>query len=70
MPKVKIGNVKYTLTDADRNDISSAVKTSITTADVKGADDTDYTDLKARASSLNAAETIPTMNGAIAWTYE
>lgn len=41
-----------------------------TTADIYGADDTNYTTLKARAESLHRAETIPSLNGAIAWTYE
>lgn len=60
----------YILTDTDKSDIAAQVKTTITTADIAGAADTDYTALKARAQSLNSAETTPTMNGAIAWTYE
>lgn len=60
----------YALTDADRDSIAGAVKNSITTADISGAADTNYTSLKARAASLNASETNPTLNGAIAWNYE
>lgn len=33
------------------------------------AADTDYTHYMARGSSLNATETTPTVNGAIAWQY-
>lgn len=32
--------------------------------------DTNYTTLMARGTSLNSAETVPAVNGAIAWTYE
>lgn len=32
--------------------------------------DTNYTTLMARGTSLNSAETTPTVNGAIYWTYE
>lgn len=32
--------------------------------------DDDYTAIKARGSSLNKEETVPTVNGAIAWTYK
>ena len=34
------------------------------------AADTNYTTLMARGTSLNSAETVPAVNGAIAWTYE
>lgn len=34
------------------------------------AADTNYTTLMARGESLNASETTPAVNGAIAWTYE
>ncbi|MBQ9733334.1 MAG: hypothetical protein IJV74_03765 [Clostridia bacterium] len=37
---------------------------------VKAAAGTDYTYERLRNMSLNAAETNPTENGAIAWTYE
>lgn len=60
----------YTLNDTDKNAIASAVRATTTTADISGAADTNYTTLKARAESLNSAETIPSLNGAIAWTYE
>ena len=67
---VRNGN-DYVLTDTDKDEIAATVKADgITTADISGAPDTNYTVLKARASSLNAASTIPTMNGAIAWTYK
>lgn len=33
-------------------------------------DDDNYTKIMARGSSLNAEETVPTVNGAIAWTYK
>ena len=60
----------YALTETDKNTIAAAVKSNITTADINGAADTNYTALKARAESLNSAETTPGINGAIAWTYE
>lgn len=60
----------YILTDSDRIEIATLAKASITTADIGGAADTNYSILKARAESLNRAETNPTLNGAIAWTYE
>lgn len=34
------------------------------------AADTNYTTYMARGESLNSAETTPSVNGAIAWTYE
>lgn len=34
------------------------------------AADTNYTTLMARGTSLNASETTPAVNGAIAWQYE
>lgn len=34
------------------------------------AADTNYTAYMFRGESLNSAETTPTVNGAIAWTYE
>lgn len=60
----------YMLNDTDKNAIAAAVKASLTTADIPGAADTNYTILKARAESLNSADTTPTLNGAIAWTYK
>ena len=61
----------YVLTDTDKSEIAAAVKAGgLTTADIAGAADTNYTVLKARAESLNSADTTPNLNGAIAWTYE
>jgi hypothetical protein len=59
----------YILTDADKSEIAAKVKGGLTTADISGAADTNYTVLKARAESLNSADTTPNLNGAIAWTY-
>lgn len=60
----------YTLNDTDKNAIAATVRATTTTADISGAADTNYTTLKARAESLNSAETNPTLNGSIAWTYK
>lgn len=48
----------------------NTLKNAINRTTSVAAADTNYTTLMARGSSLNATETTPTVNGAIAWTYE
>lgn len=48
----------------------NTLKNAINRTTSVAAADTNYTTLMARGSTLNATETTPTVNGAIAWTYE
>ena len=48
----------------------NTLKNAINRTTSVAAANTNYTTLMARGSSLNATETTPTVNGAIAWTYE
>lgn len=70
----------YTLTDIDKNTIAAAVKASLNASDVMAGTfagqvvansswQTPSTSLL-RNSKLVSAETNPTVNGEICWTYE
>ena len=70
----------YTLTDIDKNTIADAVKASLNASDVmagtfagqvvaNSSGQTPGTSLL-RNSKLVSAETNPTVNGEICWTYE
>ena len=63
--------IVFTLSDGGKVIGDSVfIKELPTTASIVGVADTNYSTFKARAASLNSAETTPSMNGAIAWTYE
>ena len=52
------------------NGANMALQSDLNRSTAVNADDTNYTTLMARGTSLNNAETIPVVNGAIAWQYE
>ena len=63
--------IVFTLSDGGKVIGDSVfIKELPTTASIVGVADTNYSTFKARAASLNSLETTPSMNGAIAWTYE
>ena len=80
LPSASTGakGVTYLVDSAERTDTDKAVTPRALNTVYKmfnrstavNAADTNYTTLMARGSSLNASETTPAVNGAIAWQYE
>jgi hypothetical protein len=51
------------------DDVNTATSNWLNRATAVNEADTNYTTLMARGESLNSADTTPTVNGAICWTY-
>lgn len=54
----------------DHGTIQNAIKKALNRSTGVASADSNYTTLMARGESLNSSETTPSVNGAIAWTYE
>lgn len=65
------GAVSISKSDVGLGDVDNiSINTRLNRKTNVNAADTNYTALMARGMSLNASETTPAVNGAIAWQYE
>lgn len=67
----KTGAVSVSKSDVGLGNVDNiSINTRLNRTTNVNAADTNYTALMARGMSLNASETTPAVNGAIAWQYE
>lgn len=67
----KTGAVNVSKSDVGLGNVDNvSINTRLNRTTNVNAADTNYTALMARGMSLNASETTPAVNGAIAWQYE
>ena len=67
----KTGAVNVSKSDVGLGNVDNvSINTRLNRTTNVNAADTNYTTLMARGMSLNASETTPAVNGAIAWQYE
>ena len=63
---VTVDGVTYSIKDSG---VATAINTALNRSTSVNVANTNYTTLMARGESLNSADTTPTINGAICWTY-